>query len=324
MLENLQRQIGLTDIYVSPVALGCWPISGMTSLDVNEADSVSTLRSCLDVGVNFLDTAFCYGADGESERLIAKGVGNRREEFVIATKGGIHWDAGGHKALDARPETLRRECELSLRRLGTDRVELLYLHAPDPAVPLTESAGALRQLQEEGKTRAVGVSNVNVEQLARFHEVCPVAAFQPHYNMLQREIERDTLPWCRDNHVSVMVYWPLLKGLLAGKLGRDHEFAPGDGRAKYAMFQATEWQRNQDLVDRLRVIAREAGKSVAQLVVNWTIHRPGVTVALCGAKRAAQIEETAGAMTWQLNAAQLAEIDAALTDRGTPVSEAAV
>ena len=324
MHDDHRRQIGQTDIRVSPVALGCWPISGMTSLGVNEADSLATLRKCMDVGVNFLDTAFCYGADGESESLIAKGLGNRRDEVVIATKGGIHWDAAGRRVFDARPETLRRECEQSLKRLRTDHIELLFLHAPDPAVPVTESAGGLRRLLEEGKTRAVGVSNFNVDQLAAFHAVCPVSACQPHYNMLQREIERDTLPWCRSHHVSLMVYWPLLKGLLAGKLVRDHHFAPGDGRAKYAMFQGAEWHKNQDLVDRLRVIAQAAGKTVAQLVVNWTIHRPGITAALCGAKRAHQIEENAGAMNWQLSIDEHAAIEQALADRGTPVSEAAV
>jgi len=318
------RQIGKTEIRVSPVALGCWPISGMTSLGVNETDSLATLRKCADVGINFLDTAHCYGADGQSERLIAKALGNRRDQIVIATKGGIHWDAAGQRIFDARPDTLRRECELSLKRLQTDHVDLLYLHAPDPNVPVTESAGELQRLLEEGKTRAVGVSNLSVGQLAAFHAVCPISAFQPHYNMLQREIERDALPWCRRHDVSVMVYWPLLKGLLAGKLRRDHRFGRGDGRAKYAMFHGAEWELNQDLVDRLRSIAQSAGKTVAQVVVNWTIHRPGITAALCGAKRADQIEETAGAMAWQLSVEQLAEIECALAERGTPISQTAV
>ena len=322
--ESEYRPLADTDILVSPVSLGCWPIAGMTSLDVNDTDSLATLEAAVANGVNFLDTAYCYGANGESERLIARALGHRRDEIVIATKGGIHWDAEGKQVLDGRPDTLRRECEESLKRLQTDRVELLYLHGPDPATPVAESAGALKELMEEGKTRCIGVSNLQIEQLEEFHAVCPIAAFQPPYNMLQRQIEKDTLPWCREHGVSVMVYWPLLKGLLAGKLPRDHVFQPRDGRAKYPMFQGDEWHKNQDFVDRLREIAQEVGKTVSQVVVNWTVHQPGITAALCGAKRAHQIEETAGAMGWKLDADQLAKIDTALEERGEPVAKSPV
>lgn len=318
------RLLGTTNIRVSSVALGCWPISGMTSLDVNEADSLATIHAAFEAGINFLDTAYAYGAKGESERLIARAIAGRRDQVVIATKGGIHWAADGSRAFDGRPETLRYECEESLRRLGTDHVELLYLHAPDPLTPLAESAAELRRLQEQGKTRAVGVSNFTLAQLEQFHAVCPIAAFQPPYNMLQRDIERDTLPWCRDRGIAVCIYWPLMKGLLADKLARDHVFRPGDGRAKYPMFQGQEWQRNQDLLDDLRSIAASAGKTVAQVVVNWTIHQPGITAALCGAKRPEQIRETAGAMDWRLSSEQIARIDAALARRGNPVTRAAV
>lgn len=319
-----RRPLGTTELTVSPIALGCWPIAGITSIDVTEANSLATIERTSELGINFLDTAYCYGRDGESERLIRKALGSRRDEMVIATKGGIHWGPDGKQAKDGRPATLKRQCDESLRRLGTDRVELLYLHAPDPNVPLAESAGALKQLLDAGKTRSVGLSNATLEQLEEFAAVCPLAAFQPHYNMLQREIEADTLPWCRARGVSVMVYWPLMKGLLAGKLPRDHVFAPHDGRAKYPMFQGQEWQKTQDFLDELRAIAIEAGRTVSQLVINWTIHRPGITAALCGAKRPDQIEENAGAVGWRLSETQLARIDAAIRRRGTPVSRAAV
>ncbi len=245
------RSLGPTGIPVSAVAMGCWPISGVSSLDVNEADSRATLQAALDHGVNFFDTAYFYGRDGESERLIARALGHRRDEIVIATKGGMHWDPQGQRVLDARPETLKRECDASLRRLGTDCVDLLYLHAPDPHTPLADSAGALRDLLAAGKTRSVGASNLTLEQMETFHAVCPLAACQPAYNLLQRQIEQDVLPWCRQHGVAVIVYWPLLKGLLAGQLPRDHVFQPGDGRAKYVMFQGDEWQKNQDFVDQL-------------------------------------------------------------------------
>jgi len=318
------RQLGQTGIYVSPVSLGCWPITGMTSPDVSKANSLATLAACLDAGINFLDTAFCYGLRGESEEMIRRALGHRRDELVIATKGGIHWQSDASRGQDASPATLKRQCEESLLRLGTDRVELLYLHAPDPHVPIAESAGALAELMQAGKCRSVGASNMTVEQLDEFTGVCPLSAYQPHYNMLQREIERDVLPWCLRRGVSVCVYWPLLKGLLAGKLARDHAFQPGDGRAKYPMFQGDEWEKNQDFVDRLRAIAADAGKTVAQIAINWTIHRPGITAALCGAKRPDQLRENAAAMGWQLKPEHLSQIDEALTIRGTPISRAAV
>jgi aryl-alcohol dehydrogenase-like predicted oxidoreductase len=318
------RPLGNTGILVTPIALGCWPITGITSVGVTEEDSLATIAACLEVGINYLDTAFCYGRNGESEQMIRRALGSRRDEVVIATKCGIHWGPDGKQARDGKPATLRRQCEESLRRLGTDRVELLYLHAPDPNVPLAASAGALAGLVQQGKSRSAGISNASLAQLREFASICPPAAFQPHYNMLQREIEADTLPWCAAGGVSVMVYWPLMKGLLAGKLAREHVFAAGDGRAKYPMFQGDEWQKTQDLLDELRAIASDAERTVAQLVINWTIHRPGITTALCGAKRPDQLRENAGALGWRLDDEQMARIDAALARRGKAVSRAAV
>lgn len=318
------RKLGQTDIGITPIAMGCWPITGITSVDVTEEQSLATLEAALDSGINFFDTAYGYGYNGESERMIAQALGHRREEIVIATKGGIHWEEPGKQGRDGSPATLRRQCEESLRRLNTDRVELLYLHAPDPKVPVTESAGALLELMEAGKTRSVGVSNFTVEQLEDFGSVCPIAAYQPHYNMLQREIESAQLPWCRDNQVSVLVYWPLLKGLLAGKLSRDHTFDPKDGRKKYPMFQGTEWQKNQDFLDQLRPIAEIAGCTLAQLVLQWTIRQPGITAALVGAKRPEQIRENAKAMSVSLTPEQIAQIDKAIEDRGPAASRGAI
>ena len=156
------RPLANTGLQVSEVALGCWPIAGMTSPGTSDADSIATIQACFDLGINHLDTAYMYGRSGESERLIARALGRRRDEMVIATKCGLHWSPEGQQAHDARPATLRRQCEESLRRLETDRVELLYLHAPDQNVPVAESAGELRRLLDEGKTRAVGASNLSV------------------------------------------------------------------------------------------------------------------------------------------------------------------
>lgn len=318
------RRLGTTDIQIAPIALGCWPIAGMTSLDVNDVDSLATLEACFDLGINHLDTAYAYGAKGESEQLIRRALKHRRDQVVIATKGGIHWRDNGERVQDASPMRLRRECEESLRRLGTEQVELYYVHAPDPSVPLCESAGEVKRLMDEGKVRAAGLSNGDRSQLEEFASACPLSACQPPYNMLQRDIEQDLVPWCREQGVSILVYWPLMKGLLAGGLTRDHRFAPGDGRAKYPMYQGDEWVKNMDFVDRLREIAAEAGHTVAQLVLQWTITQPGISAALCGAKRPEQIRENAGGMGWELTEGQRSAIDQALAERGTPVTRGAV
>jgi aryl-alcohol dehydrogenase-like predicted oxidoreductase len=317
-----RRPLGHNGPPISPVALGCWPMSGVTTINANEADSIATIRKCFDLGINHLDTAYVYGPNGESENYIRQAVGNRRHEMVIATKCGIHFE-GDAMPNDGRPETLRRECAESLRRLGTDHVDLLYLHAPDPNVPIEDCAGALRDLMTRGETRAVGASNCTLEQFQAFHAVCPLAAVQLPYNMLQRDIERRTIPWCREQGIAVTVYWPLMKGLLTGGLPRDHVFDPRDPRQNWPMYQGVEWYKNQDFVDRLRAAAALSGHTVAQLVVNWTISQPGITAALCGAKRPWQIEETAGAMGWQMTTEQQALVDAALTARGPAAAKRA-
>jgi aryl-alcohol dehydrogenase-like predicted oxidoreductase len=296
----------------------------MTSDGVTEASSQATLQAAFEAGINFFDTAYCYGAAGESETLIARALGSRRREIVIATKGGIEWSAEGKQIVDGRPQTLRRHCETSLKRLATDHVELLYLHAPDPKTPIEESAAELARLKAEGKTRTVGLSNATLRELQAFAAVCPLDAYQPRYNLLQRDIEQDRLPWCQENGVSVMAYWPLLKGLFSGKLTRDHVFDARDGRRKYPMFQGEEWQKNLDFVDDLRAIAADLGRTMTEVVVNWTIHQPGITVALCGAKRPEQIEESARAMGWELDPNARTRIEAAVVRRGPIVSRAPV
>jgi len=316
-----QRRLGASDLHVSPVAFGGWPISGVTSLDVNDADSLATIRACQELGINFIDTAYCYGQRGESEQLIREAIASQRDQFVLATKGGIHFQSDGSQAQDASPETLLRECDESLQRLGTDRIDLYYLHAPDPEVPVTDSAGAIKSLIDAGKVRYAGASNCNLELLKQFHAVCPLTAVQLPYNMLQREIEQQTLPWCQERQIGLAVYWPLMKGLLAGRLTRLDQLDEADKRRSYPMYQGEEWEKNQQLLDKLRQIASDCDRTVAQLVVNWTIEQPGITVALCGAKRRWQLEETASAMGWELTDAQRSAIAEALAQRGPAVTK---
>ena len=315
------RQLGRTDLRVSAVSMGCWPVSGLTSLDVTREDSLATLRAALEAGINFFDTAWSYGT---SEELIAEVLSETRADVVLATKGGLDRGGDGRQFHAAAAADLRRQCEGSLRRLRRDVVDLYYLHAADPAVPLAESAGALADLIRCGKVRAAGASNLSLQQLREFHAICPLTAVQPAYNMLQREIEADIIPWCRAEGIAVCVYWPLLKGLLSGHLSRDHVFVDADGRKKYPMFQGQEWQRNQDLVDDLRQISAGLGVSLTTLVVAWTVQQSGITAALCGAKRAWQIRESAAGGDLRLSEDVLGAVERALLRRGRAQTRAAV
>ncbi|TWU25957.1 aldo/keto reductase [Bythopirellula polymerisocia] len=310
------RQLGSSNLFVSPVSLGTWPMAGTTSPGVNDADSIATIRSCAGVGVNFIDTAYCYGPNGESENLIRQAISSERDSYVIASKCGIHYNSEGQQEQDARPETILQECDESLQRMGIDHIDLYYLHSPDPEVPVAESAGAIAELMAAGKVSAAGVSNAHLPQLEAFHAVCPVTAVQLPYNMLQRGIEEQTIPWCQKRGIAVVVYWALMKGLLAGHITREHPLDSTDKRLKYPMYQGEEWEKNLQFIDEIRTVAEDAGKTVAQVVINWTIFQPGIAATLCGAKRPWQFAEVAGAMGWQLNEAQHEIIDKALAKRG--------
>ena len=298
------RRLGNSELRVSPVAFGCWPISGMTTLHTNEQDSLDTLRAAIDCGINFFDTAYCYGPKGESDQLLGQAIKHNRDELVIASKGGVHWDDQVQKVQDASPGRLKRECEEILERLKTDVIDLFYLHAPDPKIPVAESATAFSELIESGKIRYAAVSNCTVDQLEEFVSVCPIVAVQPPYNILQRHIEADLIPWCIERDIAVVNYWPLMKGLLAGKIRRGHQFDANDKRLTYEIFQGEAFERAQCLLDGLDDVANETGKTVSQVVINWTMCQPGITSTLCGAKRDWQIQETAGAMGWELSTEQ--------------------
>ena len=321
-MNPLPRPLGASPVAVGPLGLGCWPLAGMTRDGVTREAAVATVRAALDAGIAHLDTAYCYGERGESERAIREAVGGRRDAVVIAGKCGIHWepdasrDPPRRQVVDGRPERLRAEVEESLARLGTDRLDLLYLHAPDPAIPIEASAAELLRLLQAGRTRAIGLSNAGLPTIQRFAAVCPLAACQLPFNMLQREIETEILPWCREHGVAVVVYWPLMKGLLAGRMHRGQVFPTSDSRHKYPLFNGVEFERNLDFVDRLRPVAARLGVPIADLVLAWTAEQPGVRSVLFGATSPEQVAENARALACELDDAARAEITAAIAARG--------
>lgn len=333
-MNTVPRPLGSSPVSVGPLGLGCWPLAGMTRAGVTPEAAAATVRAAIELGITHLDTAYCYGEAGESERAIREALAvvgpTARDAVVIAGKCGIHWepdasrDPPRRQVLDGRPERIRAEVEESLVRLGTDRLDLLYLHAPDPAIPIEESAGELRRLLDCGKARAIGLSNATLDHLERFAAVCPLAACQMHFNLLQREIEREILPWCVQRGVAMVVYWPLMKGLLAGKMHRGQVFPVSDSRHKYPMFNGDEFAKNLGFVEALRPIAARLGVALPDLVLSWTAEQPGITSVLFGATSPEQVAENASALSCDLDDEARRAITAAITARGEVANRRAV
>jgi aryl-alcohol dehydrogenase-like predicted oxidoreductase len=242
---------------------------------------------------------------------------------TIATKCGMRWDSdegsdpweqtdnhGNPVTIrrNAKPESIGYECEQSLKRLGIDVIDLYQIHWPDKTTAVEDSMAAMLKLKEQGKIRAIGVSNYDRTWLSRASKVAPLASLQPPYSLIQRKIEAEILPFCRENNIGVIVYSPLERGLLTGKVGPDREFAPGDHRAEHKYFTVENRKKVLAALDVVRPIADKHKASLAQLAINWTVHQPGITAALVGARNAEQAAHNAGALNFILSDQELAEI----------------
>jgi aryl-alcohol dehydrogenase-like predicted oxidoreductase len=295
---------------VSRVGLGTWAIGGTEWGTVSDDQAIATILSAVERGLNLIDTAPIYGR-GHAEELIGKAIRQHgsRDAFYIATKAGLDWNTQGVSA-NSTPARLRRELEDSLRRLGTTYVDLYQVHWPDTLTPIGEAAGVLKEFVEAGKVRALGVSNFSVAQMEEFRQVVPLASDQPPYNIFEREIDSGVLPWCAQNGVAVLTYSSLCRSLLGGRVHRGMRFDPGDIRSVDPKFQEPRFSQYMTAVEQLAAFARERyQKSVIELAARWVLDRPGVSVALWGAKRPDQLDAVAGVMGWSLNAEAMAEID---------------
>jgi aryl-alcohol dehydrogenase-like predicted oxidoreductase len=298
---------------VSRIGLGTWAIGGMEWGAVSEQDAIATILGALDRGINLIDAAPIYG-HGRSESLLGKAIrehGNR-DAFYIATKAGLAWDIPNRSGVftDSTAPRLRQELEDSLRRLGTDSIDLYQIHWPDPLVPVEETAALLAQFQQEGKVRALGVSNFSVPQMQAFRAVAPLASNQPPYNLFEREIDAAILPWCAANQVAVLTYSSLCRSLLGGRLTRGVTFPEGDIRRFDPKFQEPRFSQYLAAVERLAAFAQaNYGKSILELAARWVLDRPGVSVALWGAKRPGQLDAVAGVIGWRLDQSAMRQID---------------
>jgi aryl-alcohol dehydrogenase-like predicted oxidoreductase len=289
----------------------------MTRTGVTRQAARETVAAAIDHGITHLDTAYCYGENGESERAIAQAIKGRRSGISIASKCGIHWQAGKRQAINGQPNRLIQEVKESLLRLQVDHLDLLYLHTPDPNTPLQESAGALRQLLDEGVIQSAGLSNGNTEDCKLFAEICPLTACQRHFNMLQQEIRSELLPYCRSKEIAMVAYWPLMKGLLTGRMKRNQVFPKTDSRHKYPMFSGDEYQKNLTFVETIQAIATQLDVSLSSLVLAWTMGQDGITTVLFGATSAKQVTANAKALYCQLDHDTNLAINQAVQQRGT-------
>lgn len=305
-------RLGRSELEVTPVIFGAWAIGGWFWGGTDEAQAKDAIRAAVDAGINAIDTAPMYG-QGLSERIVGEAIQDRRDEVLIFTKVGLRWDDSRgahffdthdvngqpvHVYCNLRPDSVRHEVEASLDRLGVEVIDLIQCHWPDPTTPVEETMGALSRLVEEGKVRAVGVSNFDVELLERARKALaplPLASDQPKYSLLSRGIERDVLPWCRRHDVGVIVYSPMERGLLTGKVGPDREFPRGDGRRHDPLYSVENRRKVNAALDLAREVAQAHDCTLAQLAVAWVLHRPGVTAALVGARTPEQACENAGA-----------------------------
>jgi aryl-alcohol dehydrogenase-like predicted oxidoreductase len=300
-------KLGATDLVVSRICLGTWQFGGEWG-EIDRGEAIATVARARELGVNFFDTAQAYGF-GASERLLARALeGVPREQVVLATKGGLRRE-GDELLRDSSPAWLRQGLEASLRYLDTDYVDVYQVHWPDPATPFEETAGALEQFVREGKVRYVGASNFDTLQIAEFALTRRLDTLQPPYHMLRREIEDAVLPYCREHDIGVLAYGPLAHGLLSGHFTRDSRIAREDWRAGSDLFSGESFERNLEIVERLKEFARELELTVAQLAIAWTLANPAVHVAIVGARRPAHIEGAAPAADVRLDGDALARVE---------------
>ncbi len=318
------KDLGNSGISASVVALGTWVTGGGECWNgVDDQESINAIHAALDRGVNFIDTAPAYGW-GHSEEVVAKAIQGRRDKLVLATKCGIWWeDARGsfHYHLDGkdtyisqRPDTIAIEVENSLRRLNTDCIDLYQMHWPSKEpdyTPVEDTMACLMKLRDEGKIRAIGVSNLTLDQLKEHCEKGDVVSDQFRYSMLWRDAEADILPYCAKHNLATLTYMSLEQGLLTGKVGMDREFAEGEFRSNQDWNPWFKLENRKQVLDMLAGWADLTEKytcTLAQLVIAWTAAQPGVTHVLCGTRTVAQGEQNAAAGELELEAADIARI----------------
>ena len=307
--------LGNSDLAITPIGVGAWAIGGDWQFGwgpQDDAQSIAAIHRALELGMNWIDTAPAYGL-GHSEEVVARALARwKGKRPYIFTKCGMVWNDQGKIDYSLRAESVRHECEASLRRLKTDAIDLYQIHwTADELNETIEGWNTLTALQKEGKVRWIGVSNAGVEELQKLHSIARITSLQPPYSLIRREVETAQLPWCRRENVGVIVYSPMASGLLTGAMTRERiaSLPPTDWRSRNEQFREPKLSGNLRLVERLRVVGARHGRSPGEVAIAWTLHHPAVTGAIVGARRPHQVDGIIGAMDFRLTPTEIAEIE---------------
>jgi len=312
-IDMKTKQLGNSDLFITPIGFGAWAIGGSGwEFGWGEQDdeaSVAAIHRALELGVNWIDTAAVYGM-GHSEEVVATALRNwPGPRPYVFTKCGLRWDEQGYVHRDLSANSIRSECEESLRRLDVDVIDLYQIHWPTDH--LEEGWSAMAQLQKEGKVRWIGVSNFDVEELRRAQRIAPITSLQPPYSLVRREVEQEVLPYCRSNEIGVIVYSPMASGLLTGAMTRERaaSLPESDWRSRDVEFKDPRLSRNLALVERLREVGERVQHPPGQVAIAWVLRNPAVTGAIVGARNATQVEGNVDAATLRLTNNEIAEIE---------------
>ncbi len=317
----LYREIGNSGIRASAIGLGTWTIGGGSWWgETDDKESIRTIHAALDAGIDLVDTAPLYGW-GRSEEIVGKALAGRRENVILSTKCGLWWNDGrgsfffeleGKKVTRClRPETIREEIEISLKRLQTDYIDIYHTHwqAMEPdKTPIADTMECLLKLKEEGKIRSIAVSNADVGQMEEYLKTGRIDANQPHYSMLYRNIEADILPFCMKHNMSILAYSPLEHGLLTGKIGMDRKLDEDEFRSGNVWYKLENRRRVLDMLDGWSDLTKKYACSLSQLVIAWTFHQKGISHVLCGARRPGQAVENAAAGSLELSGGDMSRM----------------